>query len=53
MLNHELEFDLNNPYIPTKDEVISMLDEIDDATGNEPIEVTDNVPIGNMVVDKV
>lgn len=30
-----------------------MLDEINDAIDNEPIEVTNNVPIGSMVVDRV
>ena len=26
LINYDLEFDLNNPYIPTKEEVIGMLD---------------------------
>lgn len=37
-LNFELEFDLNNPYLLTKEEVIDMFDEGDDATDNDPIQ---------------
>ena len=30
-INYELEFDINNPYIPIEEELIGMLDERDDA----------------------
>lgn len=33
--------------------IIGMLDEIDDAANNEPIEEVDNVQLGDMVVDRV
>ena len=33
--NYELEFNQNNPQIPTKEEKVGMLDERDDATNNE------------------
>ena len=36
-INYELEFDLNNPYIPIEEEVIGMLNG-GDTTHNEPIE---------------
>jgi hypothetical protein len=42
-INYETEFDLNNPYTPNDKEIISFLDENDDATNNEPIEEADNV----------
>jgi hypothetical protein len=35
-INYELEYNLNNPYRPTKEEIIGMLDERDDVTNNEP-----------------
>lgn len=31
VINYELEFDINNPHIPIKEEPIGMLDERDDA----------------------
>ena len=37
-INYELEFDLNNPHMLMKEEIIGMLDERDDAIDNEPIE---------------
>ena len=49
----ELELDLNNPYIPIEEEIISMLNERDDAVDNEPIEGVDNVQIGDVVVDRI
>jgi hypothetical protein len=52
-INEELEFDLNNPYIPIEEEIIHTLDKRDDAVDNEPIEEVDNVQIGDMVVDRV
>ena len=45
-LSYELQIDLNNPYIPTEEEIIGMLDEIDDVADNEPNEEIDNVQIG-------
>lgn len=44
-INYKLEFDLNNPYIPIKEEILVMLDEKDDGV--------DNVQIGNVVVGRV
>ena len=32
----ELEFDLNNPYTPTKEEIVGKFDGGGDATNNEP-----------------
>ena len=32
--------------MPTEEEIIGMLDDIHDATNNEPIEEVDNVQIG-------
>ena len=52
-INHELEFNLNNPYIPTVEEITCILDERDDATNNEPTEEVYNVQIGDVVVDRV
>jgi hypothetical protein len=52
-INYEPGFDLNNPCVPIKEEIISMLDEEDDATDNEPIEEVDIMQIGDVVVDKV
>ena len=43
--NCELEFDLNNSYTPTKEEIISILDGGGDSTINEPTEEVDNVQI--------
>ena len=37
-LNFELEFELNNPYLLTKEEVIDMFDEGDNAANNNPIQ---------------
>lgn len=51
--NYELEFDLNKVHIPIVEEIIGMLDERTNATGNEPIEEADNVQIGDVVVDRV
>ena len=50
---YELEFDLNNPYTPIKEEIIGMLDERGDAADNEPIEEVDNVQISDVLVDRV
>ena len=44
-INYELEFYLNNPYILIQEEILSMLDERDDAANN--------VHIGDVVVDRV
>ena len=52
-IHYELEFDLNNPYIPNLEEIIGMLDERRDAFDNEPIEGVDNVQISDVVVDRV
>ena len=52
-INYVLDFDLNNLYIPIEEEIISMLNERDNATNNEPIEEVDNVQIGDVVVDRV
>ena len=38
---------------PIEEEIIGNLDEIDDATDNEPIEEVDDVQIGEVVVDRV
>ena len=43
----------SNPYIPTKEEIIGMLDERDNVTDNEAIKEVDNVQIGDAVVDRV
>ena len=48
-INYEVEFDLNNSYILIEEEIISMLDESDDAIDNEPIEEIDNVQIGDTI----
>ena len=37
-INYELEFDLNNPYIPNEEEIISMLDGGGDASDNELVQ---------------
>ena len=53
-VNNELEFDLNSVYIAIAEEIISMLDERDEAVAdNEPIEEVDNVQIGDIVIDRV
>ena len=52
-INYKLEFDLNHPYIPTEEEIISVLDERDDVANNEPIKEADNVQIGDVMVDGV
>jgi hypothetical protein len=52
-INHELKFDLKNPYIPIEEEIIGMLDGRGDAIDNEPIEKVDNVQIGDVVVDRI
>ena len=44
---------MNNPYIPIEEEIISTLDERDNAPDNEPIEEVDNMQIGDVVVDRV
>ena len=44
-INYELEFDLNNPYIPPKEEFISMFVGRGDAA--------DNVQISDVMVDRV
>lgn len=36
-INYELEFDLNNPYTTNEEEIITILDERDDATNNKSI----------------
>ena len=51
-INYELEFDINDPYIPTE-ENRGMLDEGDDATNNELIEEVDNMQISDEVVDRI
>ena len=35
-MNYELEIDLNTSYIPTKEEIIGMIDGGSDAVDNEP-----------------
>ena len=50
---YEPEFDINDPYIPTKEENIGMLDEGDDASDNELIERVDNVQISDVMVDRI
>ena len=47
-VNYELEFDLNNPYIPIEEEIIGMLDEINDAIDNEHVEEVDHVQIDDV-----
>ena len=37
-INYELEFHLNNPYIPNEEEIISMLDGGGDASDNELVQ---------------
>ena len=44
---------MNIPQIPIEEEIISTLDERDDAPDNEPIEEVDNMQIGDVVVDRV
>jgi hypothetical protein len=51
-INYKLEFDLNNPYTTTEEEIIGMLDGGGDATDNEPIEV-EKAQINDVVVDRV
>ena len=52
IINYDLEFDLHNPYMPTKQENIGMFDVGGDATDYEPIEEVDNVQISDVVVDR-
>ena len=52
-IKYELEFDLNNPYIPPKEEIIGMFIGEGDATDNDLIEEADNVQISEVVVDRV
>ena len=52
-INYELEFDLNNSYIPTEEEIIGMLDEGGDAADNECMEEVDNVQIIDVLIDRV
>ena len=52
-MNYELEIDLNTSYIPTKEEIIGMIDGGSDAVDNEPIEIVDNVQICDVAVYKV
>ena len=52
-INYELEFDLNNSYLPNEEDIIGMLDEGDDVAENEHIEEVDNVQISDVVVDEV
>ena len=49
----ELEFNLNNVYIPIEDEIIGMLDERDDAVDNKPIEEVHIVWISNVMVYRI
>ena len=44
-ISYEVEFDINNPYVPVEEEIIGMLDERDDATNNIPLEEVVNVQI--------
>jgi hypothetical protein len=46
-------YDLNNPYIPIEEGIISMLNERDGATDNSPLEEVDNTQVGDVVVNKV
>ena len=52
-INYELESDLNDSYILTEEEIISILDGGGDEADNEPIEEVDNVQISDVVVDRV
>jgi len=47
------EYDLNNSYIPTEEEIIGMPDGGGDEADNKPIEEVDNVQISDVVVDRV
>ena len=42
-INYELKSDLNNPYIPIEEKIISLLDGGGDAIDNEPVEEVDIV----------
>ena len=42
-INYELKYDLNNPYIPIEEKIISLLDGGGDAIDNEPVEEVDIV----------
>lgn len=50
-INHELDFALNYTYIPSIGKEI--INKIDDAIDNEPIEDIDNVQIGDVVASRV
>ena len=53
-INYKLKFDLNNPYIPTEEEIVDVLNGRDDVVENEPIiEEVENVQIVDVVVDRV
>ena len=52
-IKYELEFHLNDPYIPIEEEIIGLLDIIGDAIDNEPIEEANNVQIGDVPEEKV
>jgi hypothetical protein len=51
-INYELDFDMDNPHIHVEEEILGILDEIDDATGNEPIKETNDVQIDDVLIDK-
>ena len=52
-ITFELDFDLNNPYLPIEEEIIGILDDKYNAIDNELIEIVDNVQIDDVVVDRV
>jgi hypothetical protein len=36
-INHELEYDLKNPYIPIEEKIVDMLDERDDESDHDSL----------------
>ena len=51
-IDYKLEFDLNNPYTATEEEIIGMLDGGGGVADNEPIKV-EITQISDVVVDRV
>jgi hypothetical protein len=49
LINYELKFYLNNPYIVAEEKIMGMLDERHDATDNDLIEEVYNVQIGDVI----
>lgn len=51
VINKELEFDLNNPFIHIEEEIISIIDERNYAIDHKPIKEVDNVQIEHLAYE--